>query len=201
MVARDGDGYHTGVSSETDSRSAETAVAEAPASEEQQAALRQIRTVGDPVLREAAERVGDFDGKLVELSERMLRIMHDAPGIGLAAPQIGVVRRVIVYDVGEPTTLVNPEIVSSSEERETIDEGCLSVPGVSVPIERPARVRVRGQDLQGASREFEAAELEARVIQHELDHLDGMLILERTSREERARALREVRSGPVAGAL
>jgi peptide deformylase len=201
VVERDTDGYHRRMSSERETRGADTTVADAPVSEEQRAALRQIRTVGDPVLREAAEPVSDFDGRLRELSERMLRIMHDAPGIGLAAPQVGVVRRVIVYDVGEPTTLVNPEIVWSSDERETVDEGCLSVPGVRVPVERPARVRLSVQDLGGAGREFEVEELEARVIQHELDHLDGVLILERTCREERARALRELHDEPVPGAL
>jgi peptide deformylase len=157
--------------------------------ERQRTALREIRTVGDPVLRDPAKPVVSFDRALKELSQRMIRIMHDAPGIGLAAPQIGVTRRVIVYDVERPVTLVNPEIVSHAEETETIDEGCLSVPEAVVAVERPVSIRVRGRDLRGREVEYDAHELEARVIQHELDHLDGILILERTSREERARAL------------
>jgi peptide deformylase len=156
-------------------------------------ALRQIRTVGDPVLRGRAKPVTEFDRDLRRLSKRMLRVMDDAHGIGLAAPQIGVARRVIVYDVDEPVTLVNPEIMSSSEETAIVEEGCLSVPGVNVPVERPASIRVKGCDLRGRPVEFDADELEARVIQHELDHLDGVLILERTTREERGRALRELR--------
>lgn len=158
--------------------------------ERQRAALREIRTVGDPVLRDHAKPVVVFDRALKDLSRRMVRIMHDAPGIGLAAPQIGVTRRVIVYDIERPVTLVNPEIVSRSAETETMDEGCLSVPDAVVAVERPASIRVRGRDLRGRGLEYDAEDLEARVIQHELDHLDGILILERTSREERARALR-----------
>ena len=120
--------------------------------------------------------------------------MRDAPGVGLAATQLGVVQRVIVYEVdAEPVTLVNPKIVSASRDAETADEGCLSLPGVTVPVERPAAVHVRGRDLRGRRLDYEAVGLEARVIQHETDHLDGVLILERTTREERARALRELR--------
>ena len=172
--------------------------------ERREEALRQIRKVGDPVLRETAKPVSTFDDDLARLSRRMIRVMQDAPGIGLAATQLGVVRRVIVYQVDdEPVTLVNPEILSSSDETEVADEGCLSVPGVTVPVERPAEVRVRGNDIQGTPRDYEAADVEARVIQHEIDHLDGVLILERTSRQERARALRELRerdaAAPVAG--
>jgi len=164
--------------------------------ERQAEARRQIRVVGDPVLREDAKPVTRFDDELAELSRRMIRVMQDAPGVGLAAPQVGVVRRVIVYQVDEePVTLVNPEIVWSSDETEVLDEGCLSVPGVTVPVERPTAIRVLGHDLQGERREYDAADLEARVIQHETDHLNGVLILERTSRQERARALRELREG------
>jgi peptide deformylase len=165
----------------------------------QRLALREIRTVGDPVLRERAKPVAAFDGTLAELSKRMVRVMHDAPGIGLAAPQIGVARRVIVYDVERPVTLVNPEIVTQSAETEVMDEGCLSVPGAVVAVERPVRIRVRASDVRGRPLEYDADDLEARVIQHEIDHLDGVLILERTSREERARALRELRDDERAG--
>ena len=167
--------------------------------ERQAEARRQLRVVGDPVLRETARPVTDFDDELAELSRRMIRVMHDAPGIGLAAPQVGVVRRVIVYHVDEqPVTLVNPEIVSTSVETEILDEGCLSVPGVSVPVERPAAIRVRAQGLHGERLEYDADDLEARVIQHETDHLNGVLIRERTTRQERARALRELRDGAPA---
>jgi peptide deformylase len=162
--------------------------------ERRAAAHRQIRTVGDPVLRETARAVTRFDDELAQLSRRMIRVMQDAPGVGLAATQLGVVRRVIVYQVNdEPVTLVNPEIVGSSGDTEVADEGCLSVPGVIVPVERPSEVRVRAQDLRGKRRDYEVADIEARVIQHEIDHLDGVLILERTSRADRARALRELR--------
>jgi peptide deformylase len=158
-------------------------------------ALRQIRTVGDPVLRGHARSVVEFDKDLRRLSKRMLRVMDDARGVGLAAPQIGVARRVIVYDVDEPVTLVNPEIVEASDETVVMDEGCLSVPGVTVPVERALAIRVKGRDLSGHALEYDAVELEARVIQHEMDHLDGVLILERTTREERGRALRALRDG------
>ena len=167
--------------------------------ERQLAALREIRTVGDPVLREQAKPVVAFDRALKDLSRRMIRIMHDAPGIGLAAPQIGVTRRVIVYDLERPVTLVNPEICSESAETEVMDEGCLSVPEAAVAVERSARIRVRARDLRGHELEYDAEDLEARVIQHELDHLNGILILERTSREERARALRGLRRHEPAG--
>ena len=163
------------------------------------AARREIRTLGDPVLREVARPVERFDRELVALSKRMVGIMRDAPGVGLAATQLGVVQRVIVYEVDdEAVTLVNPRIVSSSRDTETADEGCLSLPGVTVPVERPAAVRVRGRDVRGRRLEYDAEGLEARVIQHETDHLDGVLILERTTREERARALRELRERETA---
>jgi peptide deformylase len=160
-----------------------------------EAARRQIRTLGDPVLREKAAPVTQFDERLRELADRMIRIMDDAPGIGLAAPQLGVVKRLLVYQVhdDEPHALVNPEILWRSEETDVHDEGCLSVPDVVVPVERALRIRVRAQDVHGQPLDYEAEEMEARVIQHESDHLDGVLILDRTSRRERARALRELR--------
>jgi peptide deformylase len=162
--------------------------------ERQAAARRHIRTLGDPVLREQARPVEKFDDELAALSRRMVAIMRDAPGVGLAATQLGVVLRVIVYEVDdEPVTLVNPKIVTASTETEVLDEGCLSLPTVMLPIERPLAVRVRARDLRGRRLEYDAEGLEARVIQHETDHLDGILILDRASREERARALREFR--------
>jgi len=166
--------------------------------ERQAAARRQIRTLGDPVLRERARPVEKFDDELAALSRRMVAIMRDAPGVGLAATQLGVVQRVIVYEVDdEPVTLVNPKIVSASRDTEVLDEGCLSLPGMTLPVERPVAIRVRGHDPRGRRLEYDAEGLEARVIQHETDHLDGVLILERASREERARALREFREGEI----
>jgi peptide deformylase len=177
----------------------ETREGESPEqAEKRRAALRQIRVVGDPVLRERAQAVTIFDDELSRLAERMTAIMRDAPGIGLAATQIGVVRRVLVYQVeDEVHTLVNPEVEGAGGDTEISDEGCLSVPGVVVPVERPLVVDVRAQDLRGEPLEFTAEGLEARVIQHEVDHLDGVLILDRTTRGERARALRELREGEL----
>jgi len=169
-------------------------------------ARREIRVIGDPVLRERAREVVTFDRALRKLAKRMLRIMHDAPGIGLAAPQVGVVDRLIVYDIDDdPRILVNPAVIELSEEREEGDEGCLSVPGVAMPVERALRIRVKASDETGAALDFVAQDLEARVIQHEIDHLDGVLIVDRTTREARAAALRALRDGtaaePAAGGL
>lgn len=162
----------------------------------QRAARREIRVIGDPVLREHAREVTEFDRGLRKTARRMITLMHDAPGIGLAAPQVGVLQRVIVYDVDDdPQVLVNPELSDFSEEQEEMDEGCLSVPGVSVPVTRPASVRVRGRDVHGEPLDFVAEGLVARVIQHELDHLEGVLIVDRTTREARAAAMRAVREG------
>ena len=167
--------------------------------ERRAAALAQVRTLGDPVLRESARPVETFDSELAALSRRMIAVMRDAPGIGLAATQLGVVKRMIVYQVDDdPVTLVNPRIVGASDDTEVLDEGCLSLPGVTVPVERPTLVRVRARDLRGRRLEYDAEDLEARVIQHEIDHLDGVLILERTSREERGRVLRELRERQTA---
>jgi len=162
----------------------------------QRAARREIRVIGDPVLRERAREVVTFDRALRKLAKRMMQIMHDAPGIGLAAPQVGVVERLVVYDVDDdPRILVNPELSEFSDEREESDEGCLSVPAVAMPVERAIRVRVRGWDVDGAPVDFVAEGLEARVVQHEVDHLDGVLIVDRTTREARAAALRALREG------
>ena len=120
--------------------------------------------------------------------------MHDAPGVGLAAPQVGVLQRLLVYDVDDdPQVLVNPVLDEYSDETEESDEGCLSVPGVTMPVERPVSVRVRGFDVTGEPVDFRAEGFEARVIQHENDHLDGVLIVDRTSRSARAAALRALR--------
>jgi peptide deformylase len=163
-------------------------------------ARRDIRVIGDPVLRERALPVTQFDRGLRKLAKRMIRIMHDAPGVGLAAPQIGVLQRLLVYNVDDdPKVLVNPELDGFSEEIEEIDEGCLSVPGVTMPVSRPVSLRVRAYDADGEPLEFHAEGLEARVIQHEFDHLEGVLIVDRTSRSARAAALRELRDREGAG--
>ena len=160
------------------------------------AAMSFIRRLGDPVLKSRATPVDRFDDSLRQQVSRMAGIMNDALGVGLAAPQLGISQRLLVYRVGPDAPLIalaNPEIEWASEDREGSDEGCLSIPGVMVDVERPVHVRVRAQDEEGEPRSVEASGLEARVIQHEMDHLDGVLILERTSRDERKRALRELR--------
>jgi peptide deformylase len=166
------------------------------------AALRHVRKLGDPVLRTAALPVERFDEELRREAERMGLLMGDALGIGLAANQVGVLHRLFVYRVSaeEPVTaVVNPVIEHASEEREAAEEGCLSLPGVHVEVERPAEVRVRGQDAEGRELLIEASGLEARVIQHELDHLDGVLILDRISREQRKEAMRAMREAAEGG--
>jgi peptide deformylase len=169
------------------------------------AALRHVRKLGDPVLRAKALPVERFDRTLEREVERMGVLMHDALGVGLAATQLGVLHRVLVYRAysEDPlTVLVNPVLEWESEERENAEEGCLSLPGVHVEVERAARVRVRAQDEHGEELEVEAEGLTARVIQHEIDHLDGVLILDRTSREARKDAMRAMREAQeTAGAV
>jgi peptide deformylase len=160
------------------------------------AAMLFIRRLGDPVLKSSATPVDRFDDPLRRQVSRMAAIMNDAIGVGLAAPQLGISQRLLVYRVGPDAPLIalaNPEVEWASDESETLDEGCLSIPRITVDVERPVHVRVRAQDDHGEERLVEASGLEARVIQHEIDHLDGVLILDRTSREERKRALRELR--------
>jgi peptide deformylase len=160
------------------------------------AALRLVRKFGDPVLRAKALPVERFDEDLAGEAESMGRLMHDALGVGLAATQLGILHRVLVYQAyaDDPVTvLVNPEIEWRSEERELAIEGCLSLPGVHVEVERHAAVRVRAHDVSGEQLEVDAEGLEARVIQHEIDHLDGILVLDRISREARKEAMRAMR--------
>src|SRR5436309_7066802 len=162
------------------------------------AALAHVRTFGDPVLRARAVPVERFDDELRAEIARMAAIMRDGLGVGLAATQLGVMHRVLVYRVGADAPLaavVNPEIEWRSDELETLEEGCLSLPGVHVDVERPVYVRVRGRDQQGDEVSVEASGLEARVLQHEVDHLDGVLILDRTTREQRKAALGALREG------
>ena len=152
------------------------------------------------MLRERAHEVTEFDRSLRKFAKRMIRTMHDAPGVGLAAPQVGVLQRLLVYDVDDdPQVLVNPVLDEYSDETEESDEGCLSVPGVTMPVERSVSVRVRGFDASGEPVDFRAEGFEARVIQHENDHLDGVLIVDRTSRSARAAALRAMRENEAAG--
>jgi peptide deformylase len=159
-------------------------------------ALAQIRQYPDPVLRLEAQEVQEFDDDLAQLVERMKRLMQDARGVGLAANQVGVLRRVFVIQAAEdeePRALVNPVIVERSEVTEADDEGCLSMQGVVVGVERPVRVRIDARDEQGNAVELELEELPARVAQHELDHLDGVLILDRTTDVDRREALAVLR--------
>jgi peptide deformylase len=160
------------------------------------AALSFVRRYGDPVLKSRATPVDRFDDALRNQVARMGGIMNDAMGVGLAAPQLGVSQRLLVYRVGQDAPLIalaNPEVEWSSEDEEELEEGCLSIPGVHVDVERPVYVRVRAHDENGDERTVEASGLEARVIQHEIDHLDGVLILDRTSKEQRKEAIRTLR--------
>jgi len=168
------------------------------ARERRRAALAQMRTFGDPVLKSPASPVTEFDGRLAEEVERMVGLMHDAIGVGLAATQLGIMRRLLVFQAGPDapaTPLINPEIEWRSDEEATAEEGCLSIPGVVVDVDRPLHVRVRGVDASGEALLIEASGLEARVIQHEVDHLDGVLMIDRTTREQRKGALRALREG------
>ena len=164
-------------------------------------ALAQVRKFGDPALRTRAREVERFDEALRNEVRRMAAIMDGALGVGLAAPQLGVLHRVLVYRVPpalEPATLVNPEIEWAGREQEIAEEGCLSLPGVLVEVERPIHVRVRGRNDLGEGVVMEASGLEARVVQHEIDHLDGVLILDRTTREQRKEAMRMLREAQAA---
>jgi peptide deformylase len=171
---------------------------DADALERRSEALAQVVKFGDPVLRSAASPVTDFDASLEADVERMVEIMRDGMGVGLAATQLGILRRVLVFQVGADapaTALVNPAIEWGSEDLVTAEEGCLSLPGVIVDVERPLHVRVRGLDQSGEPLSIEASGLEARVIQHEVDHLDGILTVQRTTREQRKGAMRALREG------
>jgi peptide deformylase len=161
-------------------------------------ALAHVVKFGDPVLKSKASPVAEFGPELRAEVERMIRIMRDGMGVGLAATQLGVLRRLLVFQAGadgEPTALVNPQIEWMSEDATIAEEGCLSLPRVTMDVERPLHVRVSGRDAEGEAISIEASGLEARVLQHEIDHLDGVLILDRTTREQRKAALRALREG------
>jgi peptide deformylase len=160
------------------------------------AAMSFIRRLGDPVLKSRATPVDRFDDSLRTQVSRMGAIMSDALGVGLAAPQVGLSQRLLVYRVGQEApliALVNPELEWVSADAEEAEEGCLSIPGIGVDVDRPVHVRVRAHDEYGDSRLVEASGLEARVIQHEMDHLDGVLILDRTTKDQRKEAMRTLR--------
>ena len=155
----------------------------------------EIRVIGDPVLKQKAADVTDIDAKLVRLVDDMVDTMYAAPGLGLAGPQVGVQKRLFVWDLNDgagPKSIINPEILESDGEF-TFDEGCLSVPGLSWEITRPDHVHVVGLDLDGNEVSIEASGFEGRVFQHELDHLDGVLLLERLDEEQAKQAKRAVR--------
>jgi peptide deformylase len=161
------------------------------------AALAHVRKFGDPVLRTKARTVDRFDDALRDEVRRMGELMTDAIGVGLAATQLGVLHRVLVYRAQQQApvaALVNPVLEWSGSELETAEEGCLSLPDVHVEVERPVHVRVKAFNEHGEPITIEASGLEARVIQHEMDHLDGVLILERTSRSERKQAMKALRA-------
>jgi peptide deformylase len=164
-------------------------------------ALSRIRQYGDAVLRMQAREVETFDDDLRRLAERMTALMHEANGVGLAATQVGVLRRIFVFvDEGEDRVLVNPVITKRSSESDTDDEGCLSLREVLVPVERSKAVTIEGVDASGERLELELGLPSSRIVQHELDHLDGVLIIDRTDDESRRAALAKLRPQPVLGA-
>lgn len=158
----------------------------------------QITLFGDPILRSRAYAVREFDQDLAEEIEWMSGLMRRASGVGLAAPQVGRLKRLLVFQASDhaaPREIVNPEIEWLSAQSATAAESCLSIPGVIVEVERPLQARIRGQDRTGASLLIESSGYEARVLQHEIDHLDGVLILDRTGKAQRQGALRALRRG------
>jgi len=154
----------------------------------------EIRTFGDPVLKAVAEPITNIDERLVQLTDEMFKVMYEAPGIGLAAPQIGVQRQVFVYDIDEERKVIlNPQIVESSGEW-VYDEGCLSIPGLYVEMVRPKRVLVRGINLDGNQVELELTGLLATCMQHEIDHLNGVLMFDRMTLDQRKEAIKVYRA-------
>ena len=165
-------------------------------------ALAQIRQYGDPVLRMRASEIESFDEDLRRLVERMIGLMQDARGVGLAGTQVGTLQRLFVFQPAEdeePRAVVNPVLVEASDEKLADTEGCLSLQGVTIPVERPLRVTLEGKDERGADVRLELEEHAARVVQHELDHLDGILIIDRTTPEARREALGILRPEPILG--
>jgi len=166
-----------------------------------QMAILPIRMYPDPVLREAAPPVTSVDDSVRKLIADMTETMHAAPGVGLAAPQVGVQRRVFVFrpSIEEPVgAFVNPEIVERSGEA-VDEEGCLSIPGLAYPVVRSEHILVRGLDGDGEPIELEATDYTARILQHEIDHLDGVLFIDRIDPDLRREALRLIRERAVNG--
>jgi peptide deformylase len=164
-------------------------------------ALARIRQYGDPVLRMKAREIEDVDDDVRRLAERMTALMHEAQGVGLAATQVGVLRRIFVFsDAGEDRVLVNPVLTKRSDQLEMDDEGCLSLRDVLVPVERSVAVTIEGLDADGEPVKLDLELPSARIVQHELDHLDGVLIVDRTDDESRRVALGKLRPQPVLGA-
>jgi peptide deformylase len=180
---------------EHDHETDEELQAEAEADARRRFALAQIRQYGDPALRLTAYEVSDFDDDLRRLADRMTELMHDAQGVGLAATQVGVLRRVFVFEPDEdgPRIVVNPTVVTLGDELESDGEGCLSLQGVRVPVERPTTLTIAGKNQDGEDVSYELSGYEARIAQHELDHLDGVLIIDRTDEEHRKEALATLR--------
>jgi peptide deformylase len=171
---------------------------EAALLERREAALAEVVKFGDPVLKSVASPVREFGPELRAEMERMVGVMRGAMGVGLAATQLGILRRLLVFQAGpdsEPTALINPKVEWLSAEIVIAEEGCLSLPRVSMDVERPLHARVAGLDIDGGAICLEASGLEARVLQHEIDHLDGVLILDRAPRAQRKGALRALREG------
>jgi peptide deformylase len=186
------------VSDGIDTGSEERERFEAEVLERREAALAHVVKFGDPVLKSKASPVAEFGPELRAEIERMVAIMREGLGVGLAATQLGILRRLLVFQAGsdsEPTALVNPRVEWLSDEATLAEEGCLSIPRITVDVERPLHIRVSGRDGEGEEIEIEASGLEARVLQHEIDHLDGVLILDRTTRSQRKGALRALREG------
>jgi peptide deformylase len=180
---------------EHDEQSAEDAEREA----RRQLALAQIRQYGDAALRLKAHEIEEFDDDLRRLVDRMIALMHDAQGVGLAATQVGVLRRLFVFEPDDegPHAIVNPVVVERADETATDDEGCLSLQGVRVPVERSVKITLEGKDPNGNDVRYELDEYGSRVVQHELDHLDGVLIIDRTDDEHRKEALAALRPRAV----
>lgn len=171
---------------------------EAELLERREEALARIVKFGDPVLKSKASPVSEFGPELRAEVDRMIAIMRDGMGVGLAATQLAVLRRILVFQAGpdsEPTGLVNPTIEWLSEDAVLAEEGCLSLPRVAMDVERSLYVRFGGLDVEGEPVRIEASGLEARILQHEIDHLDGVLILDRAPRDQRKAALRALREG------
>jgi peptide deformylase len=189
------DDHHHNHDHEHDHETDEELQAEAEADARRRFALAQIRQYGDPALRLTAYEVSDFDDDLRRLVDRLTELMHDAQGVGLAATQVGVLRRVFVFEPDEdgPRIVVNPTIVTLGDELESDGEGCLSLQGVRVPVERPTTLTIAGKNQDGEDVSYELSGYEARIAQHELDHLDGVLIIDRTDEEHRKEALATLR--------